>query len=427
MAKPKKNVQWARLDNAAKIFPPTSDKNDPKVFRFVCELYEDIDAGTLQRALDQTLESFSGYLSVLKHGFFWYYLEATEKRPLVHEEDNEICSPLYDQNEHTLLFDVSYFRKRINFEIYHVLTDGTGALEFMRSLICTYLSIRHRDKLGDDPPTSGYDGSFTEQMADSFQKYYDPKKKKSEKLPRAYSLRGSRLSENRIKVIEGILPVDRLLALSRSCGTTITVLLTAVLMCSIADGMSVRDKKRPVVISVPVNLRNYFSSESTRNFFGIIYVSYHFGKEPEDIESVIKSITEQFEVKLTKENLLKDISSHVSMEHNAALRAVPLVIKDFFMRLGYDLNALSVTAALSNVGKITMPQAYVPYIRHFDVMTSIKTLQICMCSFKNNMVVSFTDSFVSADVQKSFFRYFTKHEIPVEIVTNPLDERRTYG
>ena len=220
------------------------------------------------------------------------------------------------------------------------------------------------------------------------------------------------------------MPVDRLLALARGCNTTITGLLTAVLMCSLAEGMSVRDKKRPVTISVPVNLRNYFSSESTRNFFGIIYVSYNFGKEPEDIVSVVKSITGQFKIKLTKENLLRDISAHVSMEHNAALRAVPLVIKDFFMRLGYDLNALSVTAALSNMGKITMPKAYVPYIRHFDVMTSIKKLQICMCSFENNMVVSFTDSFVSADVQKRFFRYFTKNGIPVEIVTNPLDERR---
>lgn len=424
MAKPKKNVRWARLDNAAKIFPPTSDKEDPKVFRYVCELYENIDAGTLQEALDKTLESFSGYLSVLKHGFFWYYLEATEKRPKVHEEDSEICSPLYDQNEHTLLFDVSYYRKRINFEIYHVLADGTGALEFMRALVCEYLSIRHRDRLGDNPPSSGYDGSFTEQMADSFQKYYDPKKKKSGKLSRAYSLRGTRLSENRIKVIEGIMPVDRLLTLARGCGTTITVLLTSVLMCSLAQGMSVRDKKRPVTISVPVNLRNYFSSESTRNFFSLIYVSYDFGREPEDIESVIKSVTEQFKIKLTRDRLLEEISAHVSMEHNAALRAVPLVIKDFFMRLGYNLNALSVTAALSNVGKITMPQEYVPYIRHFDVMTSIKKLQICMCSFENNMVVSFTDSFVGADVQKGFFRYFTKNGIPVEIVTNPLDERR---
>ena len=35
--------RWNKLDNAAKIFPPATDKYDTKVFRFACELFEDID------------------------------------------------------------------------------------------------------------------------------------------------------------------------------------------------------------------------------------------------------------------------------------------------------------------------------------------------------------------------------------------------
>ena len=41
--------RWSRLDNAAKIFPSTSSKKDPKVFRFSCELTEPVDGQTLQR------------------------------------------------------------------------------------------------------------------------------------------------------------------------------------------------------------------------------------------------------------------------------------------------------------------------------------------------------------------------------------------
>lgn len=40
--------KWSRLDNAAKIFPSTSSKKDPKVFRFSCELTEPVDGQTLQ-------------------------------------------------------------------------------------------------------------------------------------------------------------------------------------------------------------------------------------------------------------------------------------------------------------------------------------------------------------------------------------------
>ena len=43
-----KNKKWYKLDNAAKIFPPNATRKDPKVFRFSCELYEDIDKKILQ-------------------------------------------------------------------------------------------------------------------------------------------------------------------------------------------------------------------------------------------------------------------------------------------------------------------------------------------------------------------------------------------
>ena len=41
-------TKWFKLDNAAKIFPPTSNKNDPKVFRFTCILKEKIEQNILQ-------------------------------------------------------------------------------------------------------------------------------------------------------------------------------------------------------------------------------------------------------------------------------------------------------------------------------------------------------------------------------------------
>ena len=45
----KTNKRWHKLDNAAKIFPPTATKSDPKVFRFACELVENVDKDILQK------------------------------------------------------------------------------------------------------------------------------------------------------------------------------------------------------------------------------------------------------------------------------------------------------------------------------------------------------------------------------------------
>ena len=133
----RKDKKWYKLDNAAKIFPPTSNRKDPKVFRFACELYEDIEEEILQKALDKTLEEYPLFLSSLKKGLFWYYLESSNVYPKVKKEENIVC----DRIDNDLLFRVSYYRKRINLEVYHALTDGTGTLYFLRSLVTNYLII----------------------------------------------------------------------------------------------------------------------------------------------------------------------------------------------------------------------------------------------------------------------------------------------
>lgn len=412
---------WVKLDNAAKIFPPTTDKIDSKVFRFACELRETVDPVVLQEALGRTLEDFPGYRTVLKHGLFWYYLEDTELRPQVHEEDTPVCGPLYDKNEHSLLFDVSYYRRRISLEIYHALADGTGALQFLRALVCQYLVLAHPEEFGDNPPDSGFDASVSEKMADSFDKYYAPHKIKKVISPAAYKIKKSRLAENRLKVVEGVLPTDRTIALAKQHEATLTAFLAALLLCAIADGMPLRERKKPVVLSVPVNLRNYFASESTRNFFGLIYISYRFGAE-NDFEEVLAAVKRQMAEQLSPDSIRANMNSLIAMEKNALVRVVPLLVKDVVMNIGYRVSERSVTAALSNIGRVTMPAVFEDRIRLFDVMASTKKLQVCLCSYGNKLVISFTDGFAGADIQKYFFRRLASWGLDVQVTANPQEE-----
>lgn len=62
------------------------------------------------------------------------------------------------------------------------------------------------------------------------------------------------------------MPVKEVLRLSKSYNTTLTVLLTSMMLIAFAQEIPLRKKKRPVVLDVPVNLRNYFQSETARNF-----------------------------------------------------------------------------------------------------------------------------------------------------------------
>lgn len=411
--------EWSRLDNAAKIFPPTSTKEDTKVFRFACELTQEVEPEFLQQALEQTLEVFPFYLSILRKGMFWYYFEAGGLKPQVALETAPPCAPLYNKNEKKLLFAVTYYHRRINLEVYHALSDGTGALDFLRTLVCRYLALRHADEWRSAPAPLDFGASVSQKMDDSFQKYYKKEKGTGEKFTPAYHIRGQKLPSGRMRIVEGIMSAGGLLKQARARGATLTELLAAAMICAIHAGMTLREERRPVVITVPVNLRKYFYSESARNFFSVVNIGYRFGGADASFDAVLEAVKVQFARELTQERMRQRMNRLAALEHNYFARIVPLAVKDVSLYIANQVAEMQVTAALSNLGKITMPEAFAPYIRLFDVLTATRRLQMCMCSYQDAMVLSFTSPFAGAEVQRQFFRILAGMGLEIEIVTNP--------
>lgn len=416
-------LSWWTLDNAAKIFPSTGSAHDSKVFRFVCELEELVEPQILQAALDKTVERFPMYRSVMKRGWFWYYLEDSALPAEVHCEDTPPCFPIYPSARRSLLFRVLYYHKRINLEVYHSLTDGTGARNFLCTLVYEYLLMRYPEEFQKPFPALSYDASEWQKQADSFQKYYEkPKGSRPARDPAAYQLRGERLPRNRLAILEGRLSLEQALSCARARGVTLTELMTAVLLCAIHEGMRVRDRKKPVSITVPVNLRNYFPSESARNFFATTNISYDFSKQEASLEAVLAHVKSSFQSSLTEERLRAHMNMLCALEHSIPLRLVPLPIKDVVLRIANRLAARAATASFSNVGKISMPAEMGRFLRLFSVFTSAGCLQACACSFGAHYMVSFASPFRSHEVERVFFRELTRMGLEVVLTTNlPAD------
>lgn len=408
-----KNKRWYKLDNAAKIFPPTTGQYDPKTFRFAVALKEEIDESILLEALKATLKDYPIFQSTLKKGFFWYYLEESDSKPIVAKEEKIPCDLIRG-----ILYRVTYFKNRINLEVSHALTDGTGTLAFLKSLVANYLKIKYKIK---DIPVMDT-ASTVEKSDDSFEKYYRKArihKKKIEK--RAYKINGIDYPENRIKIIEGFMSTQKVHALSKKYNTTMSIFLTSLLIDGIGKQMSMREKKRPVYITVPVNLRNYYPSKTIRNFFNTISVSYQF-KDDYTFEDIIKNVEKQFKENLTKQSLDDKMSDMVLLENIFILRVIPRAIKDFVLKLSFEISRKTHTMTLSNIGKIEMPEVLQPYIEYFDVFSSTDGIQVCMCSYLDNFMVSFTSHFVNSEIEKNFFRALSEENIDVTIHTNVFDE-----
>ena len=71
-----------------------------------------------------------------------------------------------------------------------------------------------------------------------------------------------------------------------------------------------------MTITVPVNLRNFFESQSARNFFNIINVSCGFrGREPA-LDDIVQSVNADFKQRLTQEFLQNRLNALSKLEHN---------------------------------------------------------------------------------------------------------------
>ncbi len=372
----------------------------------------------LQQALEETIALFPIFRSVLRKGLFWNYLEESRYKPIVTQEWQPICRRLYNPDVRSLLFEVTYFEKRINFEVFHALTDGTGAMQFLKALVSRYLQKRYPDR---DLPALDYDASPTQKSEDSFQRYYNPDReqpKATKVKKRAYQIKGVKTPESRLGVIEGRMAVKDLLEIAHQHNTTLTVLLAAVMIDAIHRQMILNEPHQTVVLSVPVNLRNYFDSATARNFFGVVNVGYSFRDGSGELDDIIAKVDQDLKAGLTKENLGRIISEYIDIEKNLAIRIVPLPLKNLVLRIAAKMSEKESTSTISNIGKTNIPPALQPYIRMFSVICSTSRLQACLCSCNDLLTVSFSSAFQSHEIEKHFFRTFAQMGVAVEVASN---------
>ena len=64
-----------------------------------------------------------------------------------------------------------------------------------------------------------------------------------------------------------------------------------------------------------------------------------------------------------------------------------------------------------------MPEECREYIDWFDFYTTTPKMEICACSFEDNLTVSFTSCYVESTIEKNFFRILTEQGMEVRIIS----------
>lgn len=417
----KKVLRWDKLDNTANIFPVIAGEGMTNTYRFSVELNEEIQPELLQQALDIVLPKFNVFNVRLRMGVFWYFFEENNKpAPRVTEETLFPCRYIQANKNNSYLFHVSYYKNRVNLEIFHVLTDGMGGITFMRELIYQYLRLAHPELSNQVEDKLSHITSLNSE--DSFEKNYKKKKYRNLVTEKAYLIKLNKLAKGEFGVMHGMINVPELKAVTKKYGVSINEYLVAVFAwATYVQCLHKTPSKRPIRIAVPVNLRPYFNSNTTKNFFTIVAAEFHPKEEEYTFEEVLESVQKSLRSQLTKENLEEVFSYGVSNRNNKFLRMVPLVIKNLVMRIVYNRSAVAYTTTITNVGQIKFDSAYGPYIkmfRSFIAMSKGQSLKGCINSYQDTLVFTFSSIFSDTSVQKEFFRKIAEDGVTVQIETN---------
>ena len=423
---PENKLRWMRLDNAAKIYPAARRQNWSNVFRMSASLTEAVDVPTLQAAVDVTVRRFPSIAARLRRGMFWYYLEQIADSPAVREDASYPLVRMSKKETSTCAFRVLVWQDRIAVEFFHSLTDGTGALIFLKTLLAEYISQRYGVSI---PAERGVLGRLEEpseaEFEDSFLKYTG-KINASRKENTAWNPRGTAEPAGFLHVTDLKLPAKALVDAAHERGVSATVFLAAAMMLALASWQAeqVADPRRrkPIKVLLPVNLRRLFPSETLRNF--ALYTTPEIDPRLGEysFDEVCRIITHHMGLTVTQKHMQKMIAANVSSEELFIVKIMPLFIKNAVMRFIFDnYGECKSCLSLSNLGVVDLPDAMRPYVRHFDFVLGVQARSPHNCgviTYGDEVRVCFTRNIREPALEAHFHAILRDMGIPVEVESN---------
>ena len=423
---PARSLRWMRLDNAAKIYPAAKRRNWNNFFRLSATLTEPVDTEVLRRALDVTVRRFPSIAVRLRRGAFWYYLEEIPKAPPIQAEKS--CplahAPFYEVRQ--CAFRVLVYHERIAVEFFHALTDGTGALVFLKSLLAEYLSQKYGLVIPAEKGVLGrLEEPSAEEVEDSFARYAGDVKL-SRREATAYHLSGTPEPDGYKDIVTMMIPADKLRDCARGFGISVTELLCAAMMQAI---LAIQEKdvprraaRKPVKVLLPVNLRTLFPSATLRNFASYITPEIDPRMGDCSFDELCQLVHHKMGMENNRRTMRAKFAANVASERSPVLRVMPLFIKNIAMKAVFDaVGECKSCLCLSNLGRVELPEVMTPYVTRMDFIIGVQARAPHNCgviTWNGTAYINCIRNIREPALELAFYRVLHRLGLPVKVESN---------
>ena len=418
--------QWMRLDNAAKIYPAALRKKWSNVFRLSATLSEPVDRDVLRAALDVTLRRFPSIGVRLRKGIFWFYLERVPEVPEITEEQSYPLVHMSYASIRECAFRVVVYKNRIAVELFHALTDGTGGMIFLKTLLAEYLSRKYGISV---PNTDGVlcrmDEPSPEELEDSFIKNAGTVSA-GRKEATAYRLTGTTEPDGFVHLTTFMLDAAEVKEKAHKHSATVTEFLTAAMMQAIlrlqAEKVPHRSRRKPVKVLVPVNLRSLFPSKTLRNF--ALFITPELDPKLGDysFDEICKAVHHRMGIDNTAKQMSMKIAANVNSEKSPILKVMPLFVKNAAMKAVFDaVGERKSCLCMSNLGNVRLPEVMRQYVTRMDFIIGVPSCSAYNCallSYGGTTYINLVRSIEEPELEMHFYKVLRELGIHVKVESN---------
>ena len=426
MKKQKRQLQWLRLDNAAKIYPAARREKWSNVFRLSATLTEQVDKAALEKALTITVSRFPSIAARLRKGIFWYYLQQLDRPPEIREEYSYPLTRMSRREVRKCALRVIVYENRIAVELFHSLTDGTGAMIFLKTLLAEYVQQKYGVTVPNEKGVlDRREKPKKEELEDSFLKYAG-NLNLSRRSRDAWKITGTPETGEFLHLSCFSMPADQLLQQAHSRGVSLTVFLTSLLMLAAQNLQAKRLPfvwmRKPIKIQVPINLRRMFPSNTLRNFalYATPEILPRLGEY--SLDEICQVVHHCMGIENTPKFMSMMIAANVSSEKMLAVRLMPLFIKNAIMKAAfYFVGERKSCLSLSNLGAVEVPEELAKYIKRMDFILGTQSTAPYNCgvlSWNGRLYINFIRNIQEPVLEQEFYRVLRQLDIPVLVESN---------
>ena len=320
-------------------------------------------------------------------------------------------------------FRVIAFDRRIAVEVFHSLTDGNGALVFLKTLTAEYLRQRYGVSI---PCTHGIldidQVPAAEELEDSFLKYAGPVSADRRERT-AWHLSGT---PDRQKLTCLTLDTAALLEKAHTYGVTATAFLCAAVMDALQrlqkEQVADPRKRKPLKVLIPVNLRKLFPSRTLRNF--ALYTTPEIlpGLGEYSLDEICKIVSHHMAAEITPKQMGMKIAVNVGSERALAVKLLPLFVKNAVMKAVFDtVGERKSCLTLSNLGLVKLPEEMAGFVTRMDFILGVQAAAPHNCgviSYGEKTYINIIRNIRESRLEYLFFRVLQEEGIVCEAQSN---------